>query len=56
LTAYRDTFHALPRVQDMQAGAKRAAGVALVGFLYYRTDGSAVVIMGAIYAWKQGLL
>ena len=56
MTAYRDTFHALPRVQDMRRGAQRAAGVALLAFLYYRTDGSLVVILGAIYAWKQGLL
>mmetsp|Transcript_357 Transcript_357/g.813 ORF Transcript_357/g.813 Transcript_357/m.813 type:complete len:1571 (-) Transcript_357:629-5341(-) len=55
-TGYRDTFRAMPRVQDLAKPAKRAVGVALIGYLYYVTDGSIAVILGAGYAFKQGLL
>ena len=44
-----------PCVQDLGKPAKRVAGVAIIGYGYYVTDGSIAVILGAVYAFKQGM-
>lgn len=55
-TAYSDTLRALPRPKDMVKPMRRVAGLGLVAFLYYATEGNMIVLVGAFYAFRQGLL
>lgn len=55
-TAYGDTLRALPRPKDMVKPLRRVGGLSLAAYLYYATEGNMFILVGAFYAFKQGLL
>ena len=54
--AYRDTLRAMPRPNDLVKPAKRAVGFAIIAYGFYRSEGNMFILVGAFYAYKQGLL